>query len=144
MEKQAFSAEDLFIDLNDSYLKSIHVQRRLDRLQINRRELAGKIFKDCFYEILLDIIENNSIFVLPLISGNYAEIYMKSITGDDFKSYYKKGAFSNIDYVKSQFAGYRLSFLYKNSKGYRQKPIYLSKRLGKLLEQYTNEGKQYG
>ena len=144
MEKHAFSAEDLFIDLNDKYLKHPRVIQRLERLKINRRELAGKIVKDCFYEVLLDIIENNTTFVLPLYSGNYAEIYMQSITGDDFKSLYNNGSFSNIDYIKSQFTGYSLAFLYKNSKGYRKKPIYLGKYLRKLLDKYTNEGRQYG
>lgn len=139
----AFSAEDLFIDLQDKYLKTKIITQQIKLQKINRRIYAARLFKECLYEILLDIIENNVTFVLPLYSGNYAEIYAETLDEELFKTLYKKGSCQNIDYVQSQFSVNRLMFLYKTSKGMRKRPIHLLKELNKLLTKYTNEGKRY-
>jgi hypothetical protein len=92
----------------------------------------------------LDIIENNVTFVLPLKYGNYAEIYMKQFSDEEFKKLYKYGKFKNIDYVLSQFTGNELVYKYSTrTVDNKEKPIYVNKELKKLIEKHTNEAKQY-
>jgi hypothetical protein len=92
----------------------------------------------------LDIIENNVTFVLPLKYGNYAEIYMKQFSDEEFKKLYKYGKFKNIDYVLSQFTGNELVYKYSTrTVDTKEKPIYVNKELKKLIEKHTNEAKQY-
>ena len=140
MLKHAFSTGDLYTGLNNRLLKNKWIKNR----KKDSKQLAAEIFQDCFYEILLDIIENNVTFVLPLKYGNYAEICMKRYDGEEFKKLYNYGKFSNIDFVYSQFSGNELTFKYKtNSIGLKEKPIYVNKELKKLIEKYTNESRQY-
>lgn len=138
--KHAFSIDEIYTGLNNKLLRGRWVKNRYK----DRTQLAAKIFKDCFYEILLDIIDNNVTFVLPLKYGDYAEIYMKQFSDDNFKRLYKKGKFNNIDFVLSQFTGNQLTFKYSTrTVGDREKPIYVNKELKKLIEEYTNKARQY-
>lgn len=136
--KHAFSVDELYIGLNKKLLRG----RKLTDLK--RKKLASNIFHDCFYEILLDIIENNSTFVLPLRYGNYAEICMKQYSQDEFKDLYTKGKFNDIDFVLSQFTGNQLVFNYKTRlSSLKEKPIYVNKYLKKRILENTNSAKQY-
>ena len=82
--------------------------------------------------------------MVPLRYGEYAEICIEPIEGDEFKEMYKKGSFKNVDYVASQFTAYMVKYKYRLRNGrMRTKPIYLSKELNELLTKYTNEGKEY-
>lgn len=139
----AFSAEDLYIDLDDKFLKGERAQFRTERRYGTRRRHAAAIFEQCFYEILLDIIENNVTFVFPLLHGNYAEIHITTIEDEKFKELYKQGRFQNIDFVASEFSTSRLEFLYRFRGKTVKIPITLRKELGKLLVQRVNEGKKY-
>ena len=78
-------------------------------------ELAGEIFTRCFYEVLLDVINNDAIFVLPL-KNDYAEINMTTVSGDDFIKAYKNGKFQNIDFVKSNFSASYPTYVNKRGK----------------------------
>jgi hypothetical protein len=73
MFPHGFNSRELYNGLNPKLLKGRWVKNRYK----DRKNLAAKIFDDCFYEILLDIINNNVTFVLPLRFGNYGEISMK-------------------------------------------------------------------
>lgn len=140
MFKHAFSAEDLYLGLNSKLLRNRWVKNRYK----DRKQLAANIFKDCFYEILLDIIDNNVTFVLPIKYGNYAEMYMKQYSGEEFKKLYKWGKFNDIDFVLSQFTGNGLAFRYStHTRGTKEKPIYVNKELKRLIIKYSNEAKQY-
>lgn len=105
MFPHGFNSRELYNGLNPKLLKGRWVKNRYK----DRKNLAAKIFDDCFYEILLDIINNNVTFVLPLRFGNYGEISMKQIADEDFKQAYRRGKFNNIDFVLSQFTGNQAS-----------------------------------
>ena len=140
MFKHAFITEDIYTGLNNRLLRGKWVKNKYK----DRRKLASDIFKDCFCEILLDIINNNVTFVLPLKYGNYAEICMKQTSDEEFKKLYKWGKFKNIDFVLSQFTGNELVYRYNTKTvGVKEKPIYVNKELKKLIEKYTNKAKQY-
>lgn len=136
----AFSAEDLYLKVNKKLFKNV----RKNKQWKNKQALGAFIFTECFHEILLDIINNNVTFVLPLRFGKYAELCMENISGEKFKEAYAKGAFNKIDFVKSEFSANRPAFRYKNREGIlKSKPIYLDKELDDLIIDYTYQGKQY-
>lgn len=136
----SFTAKDLFAALPQKLLRGIWVKKRFK----DRKVLAAKIFEDCFHMILLDIINNNVTFVLPLKFGNYGEISMKSFSEENFKEVYKKGKFNDLDYVLTQFTGNQLAFRYTKP-GYdaSEKLIYVDSSLKSLITKNTYEGKQY-
>lgn len=135
MFKHAFSAEELYKGMN---LKPLKKYKKI------KKSLASDIFKDCFYEILLDIIDNNVTFVLPLKFGNYAEISMTQVRNEEFKKLYKLGKFSNIDYILSEFTGNEITFKYKTkTQGLKSKTIYLNGKLKEKIDYNTNKAKQY-
>lgn len=105
--------------------------------------MAGKIFAEGLLEILLDIINNNVTFVLPLKFGKYAEIYMKQFSDEKFIELYKIGAFNKIDFVKSGFTGNQLQFRYNTMAGPKDKPIRVTGELKKLITDHTHQAKQY-
>ena len=69
---------------------------------------------------------------------------MKQYSDINFKKLYNKGKFNDIDFVLSQFTGNQLVFKYiKYNKELKEKSIYVNKELKKLIQKFTNEGKQY-
>lgn len=137
--KHCFSAEELYVGLSKKWLKGLWVKNRYK----DRRKLAAKIFIDCFFEILLDIIDNNVTFVLPLKYGKVSEICMRQYAGEEFKDMYKKGCFNKIDFVSSQFTANRLLYTCRTRSGLKHKPIYVNKELNNKIIKYTYEAKQY-
>ena len=67
--KTSIDTQDLFVNLPDTLLNSRAVLTRGK----DRKKLAAEIFNLFFAKILLDIIENNITFVLPLRLGRYGE-----------------------------------------------------------------------
>lgn len=139
MHACALCNEEIFLDLDDDiYLNDTYCEQWEDK-----RKLAAYVFSQCLYEVLLDIIENNSIFVLPLRGKDFAEIFMKTIDGDTFKKMYNGGSFQRIDYVKSQFSGNRLMLGMSRKSRQVDKCIYVDIQLQKKIDEYTNQGRKY-
>ena len=135
-----FTEKDLFRGYNVEVIRDRVVQRK----KKSRKELCSKIFADTFFEILLDIIKNNTTFVVPLRYGEYAEIYIERIESDIFKKMYNNGSFKNVDFIITNMGAYQMRYKYRLKDGsMRSKPIYLSKELNELLIKYINEGKEY-
>ena len=138
-----FTAYDLFETFNKKQLK---IRRDVvqNKYGVNRKQLfCASVLIYCFYLILLDIIENNVTFVLPLLNNKTATIYAKPVTGDEFKIARQRGAFTDIDFLKTNFTGYQLTYSWLTDSGYSYKPIYINKRFKDVFTQYINEGKQY-
>lgn len=75
------STKEMFSHLPEKLLQTPAVKNRgKDRIA-----LAAELFDFCFYRILLDIVENNVTFVLPLKFGDYGELHIHSVTGEAFK-----------------------------------------------------------
>lgn len=108
-----------------------------------RAEYVTDVFMYCFNLILLDIVENNTTFVLPLFGKKEACFYVKKFEGEKFKKMYREGCFSGIDYLKSNFCGYHVSFQYTTSYGLIDKTLHLSPALKKIFYDNINNGKQY-
>ena len=103
----------------------------------------AQIFLYFMFLVLLDIIENNTTFVLPLKGNRHAMIHVKVFDGDEFQRLYSGGKFMGIDFLSSLFKGYQLFFVYNYRHGEREKPIYINQKMKELFYGYINNGKQY-
>lgn len=103
----------------------------------------AQVFLYYMYLVLLDIIYNNTTFVLPLKGNRHAMIYVKVFDGDQFQRMYAGGKFLGIDFLSSLFKGYQLFFAYNYRGGEREKPIYIDNNMKKLFYERINAGKLY-
>ncbi len=137
-----FTARELFDNFNS---KQVNIKRKIykgNHQTQSREELFGRILTYCFYLIILDMIENNTTFVLPTKNKD-ANIYVKQFTGETFKDKYRRGKFKGIDFLNSNFTGYQIYFQYEYKGGRREKPIYINSKLKDVFYKKINEGKQY-
>lgn len=137
-----FTNKDLF-DNFDSASLSLPEAKDRSRGKRTRREYVSNVFMYCLYLIILDIIENNTTFVLPLFGNREGCFYVKVFDGDIFKKMYSGGKFYGIDFLKSNFKGYQIYFQYTYRGGVKEKPIYISKNLKDVFYKYINEGREY-
>lgn len=137
-----FTAVDLFDNFNTSRITTKRKFWGKDCRADSKAELAAQILTYCFYLIILDIINNNSTFVLPTFNKE-TMLHVKQFTGDMFKQMYRAGKFNDIDYLMSNFKGYQIYFRYQYKGGYRDKPIYINSALKKIFINNINQGKQY-
>lgn len=136
-----FLAKDMYVNMLDRDPKFCKKLRK----KINERVevYCGRVLTYCFYLILLDIIENNVTFNLPLMGKRDACLQVKSFEGDLLKRMVQKGKFRGIDLVQSFFKAYQVYYRYKTNSEYREKPIYISYNLKNLFYEKINSGKQY-
>lgn len=110
----------------------------------SKRDLAASIFVRSVEMVIDDIIENNTQFKLPGLGTTQAYLQMKRTEGEAFKHAFKNGKWRDIDFIKSNFNGYQLSFIMQSLKRpVREKLIYLSNNKTQKIADYVNEGKQY-
>ena len=112
-----FSAMDLYETYNCK--EKLKGYRKLakkyggDRLQ----SIAMTMFIYCFYLIMLDIVENNANFTLPLKRGIKAQFYTKSIVGEELRIKAEHNMFPGQDIIANNFVGYYLEFLIESKAG---------------------------
>ena len=139
-----FSPIELFDTFNTKQLK-IRKDVVQKKYGLNKKQrICASVLIYCFYLILLDIIENNVTFVLPLFNGKRASIYARPIVGEDFKRARQHGAFKDIDVIASNFTGYQITYSWQSKDGsYTYKPCYISKAFKDAFIDNINKGKQY-
>lgn len=138
----AINAQQLFAKFPTKKMK-IKRNECLEKYRCHRRDLATRIFKEAYKQVLTDIVDNNITFQLPGKLGS-AEIRMKAHKGEEFMFLRKLGKYLNIDFLKSNFTGYQIYF-FRNYDGYTiEKPIYLTHQLRDKIVENTNNGKVYG
>ena len=136
-----FTSRELFDTLN---LKLLKIPTKITRKYGDcLQDLCGIVLSYCLYLIILDIIENNTTFVLPLFSNREACFYVKMFDGTDFQKAYQAGKFSGIDFLNSNFKGYQIYYQYKYRGGIREKPIYINKKMKDMFYENINNGRQY-
>lgn len=102
---QAIYTEDMFLSFKSKIRKTIY--RLPYKKRFTRLETIHYVFEEFIRQVLLDIIENNTIFVFDDIAKFSVSIKKEEITGDQFQKLYKLGRF-NLDYLKSNFIGHFL------------------------------------
>lgn len=130
--KYGFTARDIFMGFDKKIMGKTFLRK-----YNSTRELASRVFIRCFHHIILDIINNNNIFVLPLPFGNYGEFSLYKYEDEDFIERYKRGKFSGLDFVRSQFSAHELRFYYNTKSGTRSKPIYVDKNLKQMIYNFS-------
>lgn len=138
----AFNVSDIF-DYFD--LKKLKISQKdcQSKLGINRRsKLVKDMFRECFNEVINDIIDNNVTFELP-VGKCKATIYLKRFVDKDFVRLRKKGAFKDVDFLASNFSGYNLMLSMPSVGRDRDKPIYVDNNIKQKIIDNTNQGKQY-
>ena len=138
-----FTSRDLFDGWD--YLK-LGIKKKVYYNKYHFKSLdyfLGAIFLYFMYLVLLDIIENNVTFVLPLKGNRHAMIHVKVFDGDEFQRMYAGGKFMGIDFLSSLFKGYQLYFRYNYRYGEREKPIYINNKMKELFYGYINSGREY-
>ena len=140
----AFNLEELFENFDLSKLKMTCALCTRMNNDPHRDTVVKKIFKESVNVILNDIIENNVTFELPT-GGRKADIHITRYSDEDFAKARRNGKWKDVDFLKSYFTGYQMTFnMYDKDGGVtRTKPIYLDKEKRDKIIQYTNEGKQY-
>ena len=134
------STKEMFAHLPEKLLKSTAVKNR----GRNRIELAAEMFDLCFYHILLDIVENNVTFVLPLKFGDYGELHILSVTGEAFKELWRKGYARKNDFVLTNFTANSLCYSFKmKNKSARRRHVKITGVAKQRLDELTLQQKQY-
>lgn len=109
-----------------------------------RNDFCVKVFLLLMCLIILDIIENNITFVVPLKNNKDAFISVKPIIGKELQHIKQVGGMVGIDLLCSNFVGYHMFYQYRIKDGtLKYKPMYISKDLKKMFYDNINKGKVY-
>lgn len=99
---QALFTKDLFINFNYKFRKTIY--RLPYKKRFTPEETRDYIFEEFIRQVLLDIINNNTIFAYR--SSSYEVlIQKKEFSEEAFKKLYNKGRFK-LDCLRSNFTGH--------------------------------------
>jgi hypothetical protein len=139
-----FNTKDLFHNFPIDKLKMDYNTVRSMYSDGDKRSLSASIFAKGMQLIVEDIIENNVHFLLPTLGSNESYLYMKKTSGNDFKKAVKNGKWRDVDFLTSNFTGYKLSMYVKSTKRpEKEKSIYLGYKHKDRITELTNEGKRY-
>ena len=135
----AFSAQELFTRFKLHYIKNSTYEAFHEH---SKKVVAARVFIYMFYLIIKDIIDNNITFKLPTSCEAYIE--MGVIRDDKFIKARQNGAFAEIDFLASNFTGYKLQYRQNKRNGaWYIKPIHVHKKLKNIIIYNTNNGKKY-
>lgn len=137
----SFYARDLFktFDIKGKVHLSQKIVKKkygVDRLQY----LCVSVFIYCFYITLLDIIENNANFTLPLYRGKRAQIYCKEYVGNELMKLRNYGKFADQDMLEQNFVGYGLVYTCDTINEPMIKAIHIDDGLKKKLRDRVIKG----
>ena len=138
-----FSAQDIFHNFPIKKLKMNYDLVKKVYSDGDKRSLAASIFTKGMQLIVEDIIENNVHFLLPTVGSSEAYLYMSKTSGNDFKRAFKKGKWRDVDFLTSDFTGYRLCLRRSNRYGRWVKRIYLSSKYRDMITDLTNKGETW-
>ena len=138
-----FTSKDLLETLNKKELNittKMYKEYKADTLS----EFCAQILTYFFYLVILDIIENNVTFVFSLNSQvRSATLGVKCFENEVFQKQYAAGRFIGIDFLASNFKGYQLYMFYKKGTQWKEKPMFINKKLKDLFYEKINNGMVY-
>lgn len=108
----AYQTKDLFHKIKYKGLDKLAKHRNM-----SVQDACAEIFNIVLSDIVLDIVQNNVTFVLPLDYGKYGELCVEEIDQEKFIEKYKEGFYQKVDFVKSNFTGHCLTYRFKNRLG---------------------------
>lgn len=139
-----FKLTELFYNFQFSKLQITCKECNALIKSLNRDELAAKIFSDCIFLVIDDIIERNVTFWFPLVGNKKCNMHMKRSQGKEFQQLRRGGKWQDVDFLKSNFSGYEIGFYMFGKRTPRVKTVYVNNKIKDRITKYTNEGKTYG
>lgn len=140
----AFNTEDL---LSNFPYKKLHITCKECKNitgDNHRNLIVERIFKESIRLVILDIINNNITFWLPLTGNKKCNVHIRKVQGSEFKNLRRGGKWKDIDILSSNFSGYQLSLFMLGNRTPRIKSIYLNRELRDIISNNTNNGISYG
>lgn len=128
-------------DLYQNFFKNHKISLSVSEMGAPFKTMASRIFTHFMYLLITDIIERGGYFKFPAPKRCYIE--MVPITGDEFKKAYQNGAFSDIDFLASNFTGYILQFRRATRYGKWTKKIYVTSKFKDRITELTNQGHKW-
>jgi hypothetical protein len=137
----AFNVTELFENFNNKRLSISSSDLKKTVGYQDKDELVLQIFLYAIKVILLDIIQNNVTFKFPTKRECYLNIVRTS--GEEFKQARRNGKWLDVDYLKSNFSGNQMQFMFIANEREIKKPVYLSNNLKDIITENTNNGMVY-
>lgn len=143
IRQYAFSTHDLFDTLNT---RELHFKKKEMQDKYNAKDkqrMCTKVFLYFLKVLLLDIIENNVIFVLPLGTNREATMQITPVRGEALKSAKQHGAMQDIDILETNFVGYKITLTWQNKDHlteWFECPIYIDKYNKEIFLQHVHNG----
>lgn len=103
-------------------------------------DLCSSILCDILKLMIDDIIKHNTYVEIPKSWGS-AMLYMKEISGDEFKDRYRNGEFQDVDYLSSGYTAYKISV--KSNTFDEGFEINLNDKIEDVITKRTNKGYRY-
>lgn len=100
---QAIKVNDLFIRYPYKLRRSVY--RLPYKKRFTKEETRDYIYSEFMRQVLLDVIENNTVFVYNDIGRCTISIMKNEVKGELFEKLYREGRF-DLDYLKSNFMGH--------------------------------------
>ena len=133
----ALTAKDLFTKFDQKKLKQ-NLKEFPEPISTNPIWFITKIFRYFFYLVIVDIIENKTVFKFPRTSRAYIE--MLPVSGEQFVKARQNGAFQDVDFLTSNFTGYHLGLRYNTRYGKWTKALHVTEKYKDRISELTNQG----
>lgn len=139
MDDGNITVADLYRRINLEKLGKIPGKN--NKLTTNMRKYLGSIFMELIELAIDDIIDNNATFKLTLMFDRKGTLQIRPIQGDAFKQLMQKGSFQGLDFLKTNFIGYRL-FYSSNKRGVDRLVTLDNKNKQRIIDN-ANNGMKY-
>lgn len=139
MDNGNITVADLYRRINLEKLGKIPGKN--NKLTTNMRKYLGSIFMELIELAIDDIIDNNATFKLTLMFDRKGTLQIRPIQGDAFKRLMQKGSFQGLDFLKTNFVGYRL-FYSSNKRGVDRLVTLDNKNKQRIIDN-ANNGMKY-
>lgn len=143
--KHSFSQVDLFDHLKMTQTIGLQHPVTHDKYGCNcYKVFCGKVFAYFLFLVILDIIENNIIFVFPRVKDFYCKFMAEILPKDVINKVHSNGGLREIDLFNTLGKAYKITYLCKIGSIITSKTCYLDRRLRNAFYSKINSGKQYG
>ncbi len=134
----ALTAKDLFTKFNYKKELKQNLDEFPEKIRNNPLHFITKVFRYFFYLLIIDIIENKTTFRFPKTSRAYIE--MLPVTDEEFIKARQNGAFQDVDFLTSNYTGYRLGLRFSTRYGKWTKALHVTEKYKDRITELTNQG----
>lgn len=139
MSPGQLTISDLFKTINLDKLGKI--PGKLNKNTKSLRNELGKIYMELMELVVDDIIENNVTFKFTLTLDRKGTLQIRPIKGEYFEKLMQNGSFQGLDFLKTDFTGYRL--FYSSSHRGKDRFVALDKKNKNRIIEKANKGMKY-